>query len=344
MMIKFYFEQMKKLTDTMQQVFLIQDPPEWTTKNKKKYETDAIVLRAFRDKKTGAPELILPPQASHHSMVADWKKGQSLVETYLKNSKEGVYAIDWKPCTQERKDETIDDLVDQVLESIDAINPSKGKVKLTGLCQGGWLAAIVAARYPEKVKKMTLAAAPIDFTADGGAINAMAETLPMSWYKAMVNLNNGMMSGEFMVSGFKSLTFVDRYIGDYLKLYQNIDDEAFVARRNYFVRWYDQPQDLAGAWYLQAVEELFKENKLIKGELTIHGEKVDLKAIACPVALLTADNDNITLKNQLKNITKYISTPKNKILAKHLKDCGHIGVFIKKDGLEKEWIEALHFC
>jgi poly(3-hydroxyalkanoate) synthetase len=235
MMIKEYFTQMKKITDTMQHVFLQQDPPEWTTKNKVKYETDAIAVRAFREKKAGTPELILPPQASHHSMVADWKKGQSLVETYLKNSKDGVYAVEWKPCTLERKDETIDDLVDQVLEAIKVVSPEHGRVKLTGLCQAGWLSTIVAARYPEKVEKMTLAAAPIDFTADGGAINAMAETIPMPCYESMVKTNDGLMSGEYMVSGFKSLTFVDRYFGDYLNLYKNIDNEKFVARRNHFV-------------------------------------------------------------------------------------------------------------
>ena len=31
--------------------------------------------------------------------------------------------------------------------------------------------------------------------------------------------------------------------------------------------WYENPIDLPGRWYLQAIEQLFKENRLAKGEL-----------------------------------------------------------------------------
>ena len=36
-------------------------------------------------------------------------------------------------------------------------------MNLIGDCQGGWLAAIYAALYPERVNTLTLAGAPIDF-------------------------------------------------------------------------------------------------------------------------------------------------------------------------------------
>ena len=33
-----------------------------------------------------------------------------------------------------------------------------------------------------------------------------------------------------------------------------------------FDSWYENPLDLPGRWYLQAIRELFKENRLAKGE------------------------------------------------------------------------------
>ena len=46
-----------------------------------------------------------------------------------------------------------------------AIEHCGGRVNLIGDCQGGWLATIYAALYPERVNTLTLAGAPIDFHA-----------------------------------------------------------------------------------------------------------------------------------------------------------------------------------
>jgi pimeloyl-ACP methyl ester carboxylesterase len=40
-----------------------------------------------------------------------------------------------------------------------------GMADLVGLCQGGWMALVYAARFPAKVRKLVLAGASIDIAA-----------------------------------------------------------------------------------------------------------------------------------------------------------------------------------
>ena len=41
-------------------------------------------------------------------------------------------------------------------------------------------------------------------------------------------------------------------------------DKSYVKRTEHFEPWYENPIDLPGRWYLQAIRELFKENRLAR--------------------------------------------------------------------------------
>ena len=56
----------------------------------------------------------------------------------------------------------IDDYLSALNVAVDQIG---GKVDLVGLCQGGWMALVYAARFPAKVRKLVLAGAPVDIRA-----------------------------------------------------------------------------------------------------------------------------------------------------------------------------------
>jgi poly(3-hydroxyalkanoate) synthetase len=126
------------------------------------------------------------------------------------------------------------------------------------------------------------------------------------------------------------------YIENHFDLYQHIDDPAYLAKRETFERWYENPVDLPGRWYLQAIRELFKENRLAKGEFIGLGRRLSLKAIVCPVYLLAGEDDDITSKEQVFDAEKYLGTPKGRI-AKKLAPGGHIGLFMGSRTLREVW-------
>ncbi|HPD20281.1 MAG: DUF3141 domain-containing protein [Desulfomonilia bacterium] len=314
--------------------------PEFITPNRKIFEDRAVILRRFDEDRTGDPILIVPPQAGHHSSIADYAPNQSLVQTCLRQTTHPVYVIEWKSSTLSRKDETIDDLVKQTMMCVKKAGPP---VILAGLCQGGWLSAIYTALFPDDVRALVLAAAPIDFAAGGGKIQDMVHTLPLMYYQYLVGCGGGNMSGDLMLMGWKMMNAYDRFVRDYLNLWINVQDKSYLKRARNFSRWYEYTQDISGRWYLEVVEKLFKQNRLIKGTLEVLCEYVDLQNISCPLALLAGERDDITLVPQVHNLEHYVSTPRDQIFKAVIPQAGHISVFMGKRALQHEWPSALAF-
>lgn len=70
--------------------------------------------------------------------------------------------------------------IDQYLAEVNVVvDDLGGQANFVGLCQGGWISAMYAARFPHKVASLVLAGAPIDTDAGNGPVKGMARTLPM---------------------------------------------------------------------------------------------------------------------------------------------------------------------
>lgn len=278
--------------------------------------------------------LILSPIAGH-GFIADYGPEQSLVEAALQSGA-CVYAADWSSATYDRRNDSIDGLIEATRIFVkEEICPGEDeKLTLIGLCQGGWQSAVYTALYPQEVEHLVLAGSPIDFKAGNGQIQRLAEIIPMSFYDYLVKLGGQNMSGEFMLMGWKGLHLWDRWIKDPLEVYRNIDDERYMERFRQFRGWYEWTHNIPGVMYKQAVGELFKDNRLIKGEFEVLGRKVDLSRITCPVTLVAGDKDDITLPEQVFNTEFYVGTTDvEKVTVRG----GHIGVFIGKEGIEHQW-------
>jgi polyhydroxyalkanoate depolymerase len=319
----------------------IAEPPEptWATKNRVLLDLDTMRLRDFSPpghKQVHPPVLIDAPYAGHSSTIADYAAGQSLVETLQAAGLARVLVTDWKSATLAMKDFDID----KYLADIDiAVQHLGGTVDLVGLCQGGWMSAMYAARFPAKVRSLVLAGAPIDTDAGNGPIKTLAHSLPLAFYEEMVTAGGGLMRGQAMLAGWKGMNPEEQYLGKYLELYEHIEDKNYIERTEAFERWYENPIDLPGAYYLQAIQQIFQENRLAKGKFIGLGKRLSLKDIVCPVYLLAGSEDEITTKEQVFDAEKYLGTPKAQIIRK-LASGGHIGLFMGKKTLTECWPEV----
>ncbi len=307
--------------------------PKWATKNKIALELHTMKLRDFSVGGSRTCTLILAPYAGHTSIISDFSKHQSLVETLLENGIERVCVTDWNSATEEMKNYDIDNYLSELNVAVDELG---GSVNLIGLCQGGWMAAMFAARFPDKVGSLTLAGSPIDTNAGKGEIKEYAHKYPMEFYEELVATGDGILKGAFMLEGFKNMHPKKQYIEKFVELYEHIDDPRYTKRFEDFERWYEYTINLPGKWYLQVIKELFKENKLFKGSFTGLGKKLSLKNIKCPVYLLAGDKDDITPKEQVFNAEKRLGTAGGKIV-KDLAAGGHIGLFMGSNPLRENW-------
>jgi poly(3-hydroxyalkanoate) synthetase len=316
-------------------VFRAPPEPRWTTPNSVLLDHPAYRLRLFepeaevmiRDRR---PVLVVPPEVNR-SHIVDFREGQSLVATLINSGFPRVATLDWKTATAATARRDIDDSVLSILESLGNLG---GEAHVIGLCQGGWESAIAAALEPDLVASLTLVASPIDFAAGEGMIRHLAQIMPMTAYRALVNLGGGVMTGRLISFGFDALMPWQRFGLKYLTLWNNLDDEVWMERYQHLDDWYRDHKDLPGPLYLRAVRELFKENRLVQGRFTCLGRKVDLSRIACPLCLVVGDRDHITPPPQIWAAQRFMSS--TEVLRVETPG-GHIGAFMGSEELREHW-------
>ncbi len=306
--------------------------PKLATPHRTRLDLRTMVLREYGSP-VGMPTLVDAPHAGHTAMIADYHKGQSLVETLLANGCSHVALTDWKSASPDMKDLDIDNYLAEMVVTIDDLG---GRVNLVGLCQGGWVSAMLAARFPEKVNSLVLAGAPIDTDAGHGPIRKMVHASPASFYEELVELGGGLMKGKFMLQGWKNMHPAQNYMLDHLDLYEHVDDAGYLAKQETFSRWYENPIDLPGRWYLQVIQQLFKDNRLAKGQFVGLGRKIDLNDITCPLYLLAGRDDDITTPEQVLNAARLVGTPADQIRQETVAG-GHIGLFMGARTLSEHW-------
>lgn len=306
--------------------------PKLATPNRARLDLRTMTLREY-GRPGGIPTLVDAPHAGHTAMIADYHKGQSLVETLLANGVGHVALTDWKSATADMKDLEIDNYLAEIVVAIDDLG---GRVNLVGLCQGGWVAAMIAARFPDKVNSLVLAGAPIDTDAGNGPIKRMVHQSPLSFYEELVALGGGLMRGKYMLQGWKNMHPEQHYVQDHIDLYEHIDDPVYLKKEETFESWYENPIDLPGRWYLQVIAEIFKENRLAKGEFVGLGRKLNLHDITCPAYLLGGQSDDITTPEQVLGAANYLGTPPADIVQQVVPG-GHIGLFMGARTLKEHW-------
>jgi poly(3-hydroxybutyrate) depolymerase len=309
--------------------------PAVATENKVLLDLRTMVFRDYSAADAGdsIPTIVDAPYAGHSSMIADYHDGQSLMQTLRNNGIKRLYLTDWKSATPDMKDLEIDQYLAELNVCVDELG---GRVNMVGLCQGGWMASMYAARFPAKVASLVLAGTPVDTDAGHGPIREMAHTYPTSFYEDLVKMGDGLMQGKFMLAGWKNMHPDQHYLSEYLDLYEHIDDQEYLDKHETFASWYEHPIDLPGRWYMQAIVQLFKENRFAKGEFVALGRTLNLKDVTCPVYLLAGESDDITTSEQVFNAKDLVGTPADQVTSQ-LVPGGHIGLFMGSRTLKNAW-------
>jgi poly(3-hydroxybutyrate) depolymerase len=100
--------------------------------------------------------------------------------------------------------------------------------------------------------------------------------------------------------------------------------------------------DLPGAYYLQVVEQLFKENRLATGRFVALGRQVDLAEVHCPLFLLAARDDEVVAPGQIFATENLVGSQRCDIRTATA-PCEHLGLFMGKDVLADVWPDVAHW-
>jgi polyhydroxyalkanoate synthase len=90
-------------------------------------------------------------------------------------------------------------------------------------------------------------------------------------------------------------------------------------------QWIFDSPDLAGECFRQFIKDFYQGNKLLKGEVELDGQRVDLKAIRMPVLNIYAEQDHLVPPSASKPLKGAVGTRDYTELA--FKG-GHIGIYV----------------
>ncbi len=243
--------------------------------------------------------LIVAPMSGHYATLL-----RGTVETMLQDH--DVYITDWTdarmvPLAEGRFD--LDDYIDYLISMLHFIGEG---THVMAVCQPSVpvlaAAAIMDTRGDRHVPAtMTLMGGPIDTRRNPTAVNTLANSHDLDWFKRHVIMavpfpHPGFMRvvypGFLQISGFLSMN-LDRHMEAHRDFFRHLvdgDGDSAEKHRDFYDE-YLAVMDLTAEFYLQTVDTVFIRHALPKGEMMHRGERVDPGAIR-NVALLTIEGEN----------------------------------------------------
>ncbi len=271
----------------------------------------APISSSERSESRGLPFLLVMP-VINRSYVVDLTPSTSLVGA-LQAAGVETYLVDWgKPTLSERR-RGLDDLVTRLLPRIEkaVLEASDAKqLVLGGYCLGGTIAVsrvAHAAKKPAEAKRfagLITFHAPVSF-ADAGPLGVM--TAPENFPVDALLAAFGNMPGWLLQQGFGGNQ--PKAVAQKLKkLVQKCDDRDAVEEFIALEKWNSDNVPVTGAFYERLIKDLYRGDKLARGELTIAGEPISMAAIECPVLALCAKDDGICLPHQARALVESVKS------------------------------------
>ena len=301
-------------------------------------------LKRFRREGVeGGPKLlIVAPMSGHYATLL-----RGTVERMLVSA--DVYITDWRdaklvPLSEGSFD--LDDYVDYIIDFMEALgaNDGQGGSHMLAVCQPSVpcyaaVALMNADRNPALPKTLTMMGGPVDTREAPTAVNTLATERPFSWFEQNVIATVPMGypgAGRKVYPGFLQLAgFMSMNLGNHMmshwEMFKHLvqgDEEGADATKDFYDE-YRSVCDMTAEFYLQTIDVVFQDHALPRGEMTVHGRRVDPGAIT-DVAILAieGERDDISGLGQTKaalDIATALDPEKKKYLI--AKGAGHYGIF-----------------
>jgi len=271
--------------------------------------------------KCATPVLVSFAMLNRHD-VLDLQQDRSLMKKLLEEGLD-IYIMDWGYPTKADRYLTMEDYIDGYMnDAVDFIRKSNkvDKIHKMGICQAGTYSMIYASLYPEKLKSLTTYVAPFDFSTTSCMLFKWTKYIDID---AMVD-SLGVIPGELIDSSFGMLK-PSMSVSKYLGIIDSLDNKDKMMNFLRMEHWKSDLPAMPGEMYRKYIKDLFRDNKLIKGEMELGGRKIDLKNVTVPYLNVYATEDNIIPNDStLKVMDKIGSKDKQE----YAFPGGHIGVFV----------------
>jgi len=250
-----------------------------------------------------------------------------------------VFIVSWKSADASLAGTTMDDYVLRgQLDAIDTVRDllDVPSVHVVGYCVAGTalsmlLAWLAAQGHADKVASATFITAQVDFS-DAGELTLFVDDAQLALIEKLET--DGYLDGRFMGATFNLLRGRDLIwnyvVNNYLLAdpYKPFD----------LLHWNGDVTNLPAEWHRRYLADLYRDNKLAKGELTVDGTPIDLKRIETPAYVQAGREDHIAPPQSVWKLTHHFSGPMRFVLA----GSGHIAGVVNPPAAAKYqyWING----
>ncbi len=278
------------------------DKPFCELRRFKRFCDDAATLNKLKEQPV---VLIVAPLSGHYATLL-----RDTVKTMLTGHK--VYITDWKnarlvPLTH--GEFHLDDYVNYVQEFIRHLQATYGHCHVMSVCQPTVpvLAAVslMASRGEQTPLSMTMMGGPIDATRSPTAVNNLAMNKSFSWFENNVIYrvpSNFPGAGRRVYPGFLQHTgFVamnpDRHLKSHYDYFKDLikGDNSSAESHRQFYDEYNAVLDMDADYYLETIQTVFQEFKLVKGTWEVRNPEGELELVRpqdiTRTALLTVEGE-----------------------------------------------------
>ena len=267
--------------------------------------------------------------------ILDIAPKTSVIEN-LTNLGYDVYLLDWGSPGYEDKGISLDIYIqDYLSKGVKRALRHSGaeEISVIGYCLGGTISSIYAAISDEPIKNLVVATVPIDFSVFVGP-DKLSEALK----SGVVDVNHfidvyGVIPPSYVEGMFRSITTPITF-SHYVALLNRAHDKRFVDKWRRMNKWTTDQVPFAGESFRQLSLDLFRDNKLVKGELMIGGKNVNLKNIKANLLVVSSKHDNLIVEEQSKPIMDLVSSEDKTYLQV---EAGHVSL-----ALTGKFADVLH--
>ena len=290
------------------------------------YREDKLVLYRFqspRDKVQNPIPVLIVYALVNRPYMMDLQENRSLVQGLLDAGLD-VYLIDWGYPDRADRSLGLDDYINGYLDRcVDVLRRRHHMqpVNLLGVCQGGTFSLCYAALHADKVRNLITMVTPVDFQTPDNALGQWVRYVDVDQMVDTV----GNVPGELLNWTFLALK-PWRLVGQkYLDMVDILDDPDKVKNFLRMEKWIFDSPDQAGEAFREFIKGFYQANGLIKGEVEIGGQRVDLAKVTMPVLNIFAEQDHLVPPSATRPLEGHVGTSDYTELS--FKG-GHIGIYV----------------
>lgn len=293
---------------------------------------DAQLLhyKSLAKKNLKTPVLIVSSLVGKY-YILDLTPGRSYVSFLLEQGFD-VFIIDWTTTDRSEKldlEDYTNRFLPEIVKQVCNISQTQ-KVSLLGYSMGGLLALIHTALHQEQVKNLILLTTPVDFSHAG----AIKEWASEKYYEVdrVVDLF-GNVSADAVSWSLQAVKPVSSLLRG-VNLIQYAENKEDFAALLALEIWLHDATPLPAELFRTVIKRLYRENQLIKNQLKICEQTVDLSNVKCSILNIVGTHDQVATPESSQNLLGLIGSGDKEQLNLPF---GHLTIAVGSGAKEEFW-------